>query len=121
MKSENSTIAPADAERGEVQLTISGESRLIRFGMRFIKTLTDQKGEAGPGDILERIASGTGAALAAMVDMAVLGVQLATPGLSADEALTIVDELSKAEQEELFSVAFRAVTKSPLLAALNRG
>ena len=126
MQNQDSTTLQANAERGEVLITVAGEPRLIRFGLRFLKALTDQKGEAGPGDILERITSlGTGAGsvagLGAMIDMAALGVQLSAPGLSAEAALTIVDELSNADQEELFAVALHAVTKSPLLAALNRG
>ncbi|MDO7851400.1 hypothetical protein [Hymenobacter convexus] len=122
MKSATTPIAPAltaDASRGEVLLTIAGQPRLIRFGLKFLKALTDRQGGTGPADVLDTLQK---APLTALLDMATLGVTLCVPAgeLPADfDALTALDELPTAEQTELFSVLMASIQASPLVAALT--
>jgi hypothetical protein len=118
MSFDNTTLT-ANPERGEVLLTIAGQPRLIRFGLRFLKSLTDRAGHDGPSDLLERLGREP---LAALIDMAAVGIALCVPAaeLPADfDALQALDELSNDEQQALFTVLRNAVTASPIMAALN--
>ncbi|MBH8558995.1 hypothetical protein [Hymenobacter negativus] len=122
MKSTPSSLAPltADATRGEVLLTIGGRQRLIRFGLKFLKALTEQRGGNGPTDVLETLEK---APLAALLDMATLAITLCVPAAELPEdfdALQAMDELPAAEQTQLFSVLLASVSANPLMAALTQ-
>jgi len=122
MKSVSTPTAPvltADADRGEVLLTIAGQPRKVRFGLKFLKALTDRQDGTGPADVLGRLQS---APLTALLDMATVAVQLYVPAVELPEdfdALTALDELPVAEQKELFSVLMASISASPLVAALT--
>lgn len=116
----NTPALTADADRGEVLLTIAGRPRLIRFNVRFLKALTDQKGGSGPADALKMLETSP---LAGLVELAAVGIRLSIPSaeLPADfDAEVAIDEMSREELKNLFSVLMDSITANPLLAVLNQ-
>lgn len=111
----------ADADRGEVVLTLAGQPILVRFGLKFLKSLTDRQGDAGPNDVLARLQQ---APLGALLEMAEQGICLSKQAalLPADfDVLEALDELPRDEQKNLFSVLLQSVTRNPLMEVLTQG
>ena len=122
MKSDTTPalLPTADAERGEVLLTLAGHPVKVRFGLKFLKALTDRDGAAGPGDVLERLQN---APLATLLDIAELGIRLSkdAAALPADfDLLEAIEELPRAEQKNLFQVLMHSVTRNPLMEVLTQ-
>ncbi|GAB3661496.1 hypothetical protein GCM10027594_31340 [Hymenobacter agri] len=123
MKSDK--IAPiqlaADAERGEVLLTLNGQPMLIRFGLKFLKSLTDLDGSAGPSELLDRLQR---APLSTLLELAEHGIRQSKQAASLPAGFDVVealDELPRAEQKELFSVLLKSVSANPLMEVLTQG
>lgn len=111
----------ANAERGEVLLTLAGTALVVRFGLKFLKALTDREGAAGPGDVLERLQN---APLSTLLDMAELGIRQSKQAATLPEdfdALEALDELPRDVLKNLFAVLLASVTRNPLMEALTQG
>jgi hypothetical protein len=123
MKSNPTTLEQltADPDRGEVLLTLNDQPVLVRFGLKFLKSLTDREGAAGPNDLLTRLES---APLSTLLEMAEHGIRLSKQGaaLPADfDVVDALDDLPRAEQKTLFSVLLTSVTRNPLMEVLTQG
>jgi hypothetical protein len=111
----------ADPDRGEVLLTLDGQQVLVRFGLKFLKSLTDRDGSTGPHDLLSRLDS---APLSTLLELAEHGIRQSKQAhaLPADfDVLEALDELPRADQKELFSVLLKSVSANPLMEALTQG
>lgn len=117
----NTSTTPLSDRDDEVLLPIGGQTIRVRFGLKFLKALTDKEGANGPGDILERLQN---APLGTLLEMAEQAIRLSKQGreLPADlDLLDELDELPRAELKNLFSVLLSSVTRNPLMEVLTQG
>lgn len=123
MKSTPTTAdVTADAERGEILLTLDGQPYVIRFGLKFLKAFSTPLGDA-PADALAALET---APITALLDMVTLGIKLCVPadklptGFDADAATDLLDALPTQEQEHIFAVLLASIRRNPLFAALTK-
>ena len=118
--SVNPSPLTADATRAEILLTIAGQPRRVRFGLKFLKAFTSAQGGADtPGTAMASLET---APIAALLDMLALAVRLSVPeqgGISSDDVLDIIDEMPNAEQQHIFSVLIQSIKVNPITAALS--
>ena len=118
--SANPSLPIADATRAEILLTIEGQPRRVRFGLKFLKAFTTAQGGADtPGAAMASLET---APIAALLDMLALAVRLSVPeqgGITSDDVMDIIDELAPAEQEHVFRVMIQSIKVNPITAALS--
>ena len=110
------TVAP---ETGPLLLTLAGVPMKVRFGLKFLKALTDRDGAAGPGDVLERLGS---APLNTLLDMAEIGIRHSKQFAELPEGTDIleaIDELPREEQKALFAALLSSVVENPIMEVLT--
>lgn len=113
---------PADATRGEITLPIGGDTYTVRFGLRFLRAFTSQRGTDSPADALASLET---APIEALLDMITLGVKLAVPadklpaGFDADALADVLDGLSPDAQQQVFAVLIDAIRANPIVRALQ--
>ena len=119
------TLQPlqADATRGEISLPIAGHAYTIRFGLRFLRAFTSQRGADGPADAMAMLET---APIEALLDMVTLAVRLAVPvdklpdGFDADYVADALDQLPAIDQEQVFAVLIESIRANPIAGALKR-
>ena len=121
--SVNPSLPIADATRAEILLTIAGQPRRVRFGLKFLKAFTSAQGGADtPGTAMASLET---APIAALLDMLALAVRLSVPGhelpagFDSDAVMDLLDELPNAEQQHIFSVLIQSIKVNPITAALS--
>ena len=116
----NPSLLTADATRAEILMTIAGQPRRVRFGLKFLKAFTTAQGGADtPGAAMASLET---APIAALLDMLALAVRLSVPeqtAITSDDVMDIIDELAPSEQEHVFRVMIQSIKVNPITAALS--